>query len=230
MLAAPAADLQMRDEQERASFVRAQTRLTPIPLVPEISIHAAGELTPIWSATQTTLDLNDLEPPYWAFPWAGGQALARFVLDHPETVRGRRVFDFATGSGMIAIAACRAGAREVLAADIDPFACTAARLNMKSAGVRFEVSERDWVGDPLDGFDVVLVGDMFYERGPAERFDRWFNDLAAARREILAGDANRAYLPPGLECLARYDVPVSFDLESMEKRPTAVYRYPVKTV
>lgn len=220
----------MRDEQERIDFVRAQTRLTPVPLVPEISIHAAGELTPIWSATQSTLDLHDLEPPYWAFPWAGGQALARFVLDNPDTVRHRRVFDFATGSAMIAIAACRAGASHVLAADIDPFACTAARLNMKSAGVDFEVSERDWVGDPLDGFDVVLVGDMFYERDPAERFDRWFKDLAAARRDILAGDANRAYLPQGLERLARYDVPVSFDLESTDKRPAAVYRYPRETV
>lgn len=230
MLAAPLADRQMRDEHERVQFIRAQTRLTPVPLVPEISIHAATELTPLWSATQTTLDLHDLEPPYWAFPWAGGQALARFVLDHAETVRGLRVFDFATGSGILGIAAMLSGAKRVLAADIDLFACTAVRMNAEAAKVSLEVSSRDWVGDPLDDFDVVLVGDVFYERATGPGFDAWFRALAAARRVVLTGDPGRAYFPPCLERLAGYDVPVSFDLESAEAKPTGVFRYPVEKV
>ncbi len=220
----------MRDEQERVRFIRSQTQLSSVPLVPEIRVHAATEMTPLWSATQSTLDLHDLEPPFWAFPWAGGQALARFLLDHPEIVRGLTAFDFATGSGLVGIAACRAGARRVLAADIDAFACSAVRLNAEAADVSLEVSSRDWVGDPLDGFDVVLVGDVFYERAAGERFDAWFRALAATGRVVLTGDPGRAYLPAGLEELARYEVPVPFDLESTEAKPAGVYRYPREKV
>src|SRR5512139_3731106 len=119
----------MRTELERIAFVRTQTRVEPVPFILDMPLHTASELSPLWAATQTWLDVRELEPPYWAFPWAGGQALARFVLDHPGWVRGRRVLDFATGSGLCAIAAARAGALAVVATDIDPVAATAARLN-----------------------------------------------------------------------------------------------------
>lgn len=220
----------MRNEEERRTFIRAQTRLEPVPLAPEISIYAASLVTPLWTATQHTLDLCDLEPPFWAFAWAGGQALARFVLDRPELVRGRAVFDFSSGSALVGIAACLGGAARVLASDIDPVACTAALLNAMQAGVALEVSTEDRVGDPLDGFDVVLAGDVFYDRGAAERFHPWLRSLASSGKIVLVGDPGRAYFPAGLEPLETYDVPVPFDLESTSSKPATVYRYPDREV
>jgi predicted nicotinamide N-methyase len=220
----------MRNEEERQTFIRAQTRLEPVPLVPEISIYAASLVTPLWTATQETLDLHDLEPPFWAFAWAGGQALARFVLDNPEHVRGRVVFDFASGSGMVGIAAKMAGASRVLCSDIDTVACTATRLNAGAADLSIEASDADRVGELLDGFDVVLAGDVFYDRSAAERFGPWFEALAKRGRLVLVGDPGRAYFPGGLEALATYDVPVPFDLESTTTKPATVYRYPARAV
>lgn len=218
----------MRTELERIAFVRTQTRILPTPLIPDLPLHTASELSPLWAATQDWLDVQDLQPPFWAFPWAGGQALARFVLDHPGWVRGRRVLDFATGSGLCAIAAARAGARSVLATDIDPVAVTAARLNAELSRVEIAVDSTDVVGDPLDGFDVVLVGDAFYEQAPAARFHAWLTAVAP-RLEVLVGDPERAYLPAGLERLASYVVPVPEEVESKTTKATTIWRYPGRT-
>jgi predicted nicotinamide N-methyase len=142
-------------------------------------------------------------------------------------VRGRTAFDFASGSALVGIAACLAGAGRVVASDIDPFACTAARMNAELAGVILEPSAVDRVGDPLDGFDVVLAGDVFYDQSAAARFDPWFRALDEAGKLVLVGDPGRAYFPGGLTALRTYDVPVPFDLESAETKPATVYRYPV---
>ncbi len=216
----------MRSEHDKEAFICAQTRVEPVPLAPEISIWAASLVTPLWTATQATLDLHDLEPPFWAFAWAGGQALARFVLDEPTSVRGRTALDFASGSALVGIAACLSGAARVVASDIDPFACTAARLNAALAGVTLEPEGKDRVGDPLDGFDVILAGDVFYDQGAAARFDPWFRALDADGKLVLVGDPGRAYFPKGLLPVRTYQVPVPFDLESAETKPATVYRYP----
>ena len=220
----------MRSESDKEAFICSQTRVEPVPLTPEISLWSASLVTPLWTATQNTLDLHDLEPPFWAFAWAGGQALARFVLDQPEAVRGRTAFDFASGSALVGIAACLSGAARVVANDIDAFACTAARLNAALAGVTVEPCGDDRVGDPLPGFDVLLAGDVFYDQSAAARFDPWFRALDAAGKLVLVGDPGRAYFPGGLVSVRSYEVPVPFDLESTETKPATVYRYPVTEV
>lgn len=214
------------DDAERTRFIEQQTRLESPMLVPEIRLHAASELTPLWTATQSTLDLSDLEPPFWAFAWPGGQALARYVLDHSELVVGARVFDFAAGSGIVAIAAAKSGAACVTACDIDPLASVAARLNANASGVDIDVVSRDPVGEPLASVDVVLAGDVFYDRAAAARFDPWFRALAAAGRVVIVGDPGRAYLPPDLARVADYHVPVAFEVESTKSMRTTIWRYP----
>ncbi|HZY03191.1 MAG TPA: 50S ribosomal protein L11 methyltransferase [Anaeromyxobacteraceae bacterium] len=199
---------------ELLEFIRARTAPAPVPLAPEISLYTATELTPLWRATSAELEGWD-PSPYWAFPWAGGQALARFLLDHPEAVRGRRVFDFASGSGIGAIAAMRAGASRAVAADLDPMCQAAVQLN---AGLnRVEVGFRpgDAIGDPLEGFDLVLAGDVFYERSLADRALAWFRALARRGVRVLAGDPGRLYSPQqGMRDLASYDVPTTLEIES----------------
>lgn len=218
----------MRTELERIAFVRTQTRVVPVPLIPDLPLHTATELSPIWAATQSWMDVRELEPPYWAFPWPGGQALGRFVLDHPSWVRGKRVLDFATGSGLCAITAVRAGAATVLATDLDPVAITAAGLNAELSSVSFDARAVDLVGTELADVDVVLVGDVFYEQEPAARFDAWFRELAT-RVVVLVGDPGRTYLPTDLERLGVYDVPVQPEIESAVSRPTTIWRYPAPT-
>jgi predicted nicotinamide N-methyase len=206
----------------RAEFVRTRTALAPVPLVPEIAIHQATEVTPLWHATAAELDRWDASP-FWAFPWAGGQALARHVLDRPELVRGRRVFDFATGSGLVAIAAARAGASEAVAADLDPFCEAAVALNAAANGVAVGFRLGDALGAPLDGFDVVLAGDVFYERRLAEAGLPWLRALARQGRTVLVGDPGRIYSPSeGLEELAAYDVPTPLEIEDRPLRRTRV--------
>ena len=204
------------------AFVRARTRLAPVPLVPEIALWQATDVTPLWHATAGELVGWD-DAPYWAFPWAGGQALARHLLDQPGLVRGRRVFDFATGSGLVAIAAVRAGAAEAVAADVDPFCAAAVRLNAEANRVAVGFRAGDALGDPLDGFDVVLAGDVFYERALAEAALPWL--AAAARRGLtaLVGDPGRNYSPPaGLREIAAYDVPTPLEIEDRAVRRTRV--------
>jgi predicted nicotinamide N-methyase len=210
---------------DRRAFILANTELTAPPLLPEIPLHLATEVTPLWEATESTLATVNLPPPYWAFAWPGGRAVARHVLDVPELVAGKRVLDFAAGSGMIAIAAAKAGAAEVRAVEIDDFAATVIAMNAEANGVAVQTVCEDIVGRPLPGVDVVLAGDVCYERPMAERVISWFRGLARDGVLVIIGDPGRAYVPKtGLEALAKFAVPTSLDLEDREVRDTVVWR------
>lgn len=202
-------------------FIQANAIVMAPPLVPEIRLHLASEVVPLWRATEEELAANGLPPPYWAFAWAGGQALARYVLDHPETVRGKRVLDIGAGSGLVGLAAAKAGAADVLAADIDSFACAAIRLNAALNKRAITVTQQDLIG-AASLWDVILVGDLFYERPLAERLLAWLRPLAVP---ALLGDPGRNYFPKSdVEELARYKVQTTRDLEDREIRDTGVYR------
>lgn len=209
------------------AFIRANTRLRPVPLAPEIVLHVADEATELWQRTEEDLAEIGLPPPFWAFPWAGGQALARYVLDHPELVAGRRVLDFASGSGLVAIAAARAGAASVTASDLDAFAIAAIGLNAAANGVadRLAAVQADLIGsDPGDA--LVLAADIFYERDLAARVTDWLAGLHARGATVLLGDPGRSYLPRDrLAVLASYDVPVSRSLEDAEIKRSSVWRF-----
>jgi predicted nicotinamide N-methyase len=208
----------------RVAFVRAQTALTSPPLVPEIHLHLATEVTPLWRASETMLATKNVPPPYWAFAWPGGQALARYVLDRPATVRGRRVLDFAAGSGLVGIAAAQAPAGTVTAADIDAHAAAAIALNAAANRTTIDIVTEDLIGRP-SAWDVVLAGDVCYEQPMAERTLAWLRSLAAAGTEVLLGDPGRTYRPTdGLTELARYQVPTSLELETRTLCDTAVWR------
>ena len=211
--------------QAPADFIRANTRLQAPPLVPEVRLYLASEVVPLWEATETELAEQGLPPPFWAFAWAGGQALARYLLDHPEVVRGRRVLDFAAGSGLQGIAAKLAGAATVEAAEIDGFACAACRLNAEANGVEIAVREADIVGMANPGWDVVLAGDICYERPAAERITAWLRGLVTQDCLVLMGDPGRTYLPrQGLERIIAYGVKTSRELEDSDLRNAVVWR------
>ena len=206
-------------------FIRTNARLMAPPLVPEIKLHLASEVVPLWRATEEELAKEGVPPPYWAFAWAGGQALARYVLDHPALVRGRRVLDIGAGSGLVGLAAVKAGAAQVLAADIDAFACAAIRLNAVANHCALAVTQDDLIGK-VGSWDVILVGDLFYERPLAERLLAWLEPLGA---EALLGDPGRNYFPKAdVEKLASYSVRTTRDLEDREIRETGVYRLSFK--
>lgn len=208
----------------RADFIRANTTIASPPLVPEIRLHLASAITPLWQATEDTLTQGQVPPPFWAFAWAGGQALARYIIDHPETVADRDVLDLASGSGMVAIAAAKAGARHVTAADIDPFAVVATGLNAGLNGVSIQIESRDLLDRGPAGWGVVTAGDVCYEEPMASRVLAMLRRIAARGRTALLGDPGRAYLPrEGLAELARYTVPVSRELEDREAREGMVY-------
>jgi predicted nicotinamide N-methyase len=205
-------------------FVRRNTTITASPLVPEIRLHLATEITPIWQATEEVLARSALPPPFWAFAWAGGQALARYLLDHPEVVAGRSVLDFGAGSGLVAIAAARAGAACVLAAEIDHFAAAAIAANAALNGVTIAVTTANALDTADPGCEVVTAGDVCYERPMAERVTAWLRDLARRGGLVLLGDPGRAYLPShGLHERARYLVPTSRELEDRESRDGVVW-------
>ena len=205
-------------------FVRRNTTITASPLVPEIRLHLATEITPIWQATEEVLARSALPPPFWAFAWAGGQALARYLLDHPEVVAGRSVLDFGAGSGLVAIAAARAGAACVLAAEIDHFAAAAIAANAALNGVTIAVTTANGLDTADPGCEVVTAGDVCYERPMAERVTAWLRDLARRGDLVLLGDPGRAYLPShGLHERARYLVPTSRELEDRESRDGVVW-------
>ncbi len=207
-----------------SSFVRGQTALVAPPLVPEIRLHLAAEVTPLWRAAEAALAERDAPPPYWAFAWPGGQALARYVLDHPETVHGRRVLDFAAGSGLAAIAAARAGAAVVTAADIDVHAAAALGLNAAANAVGIRIVTEDLIDRP-SSWEVVLAGDVCYEQPMAGRTIVWLRALAAGETMVLLADPGRSYRPhDGLAELARYRVPTSLELETRTLCETAVWR------
>jgi predicted nicotinamide N-methyase len=208
-----------------ALFVHRNTAIAVPPLVPEIQLHLATEITPIWQATEETLARSGVPPPFWAFAWAGGQALARYVLDHPAEVAGRFVLDFGAGSGLVAIAAAKAGAARVLAAEIDHFAAAAIAMNATLNGVAVTVTTAD-VTDIFDPrWEVVVAGDVCYERPMAARVAQWLAALAERGSLVLLGDPGRTYLPAnGLRERARYVVPTSRELEDRDMRDGLVWQ------
>lgn len=213
------------DDRDLTDFIAANTVVAAPPLVPEIALHLASEITPLWHATEESLARSQLPPPYWAFAWAGGQALARHLLDHPALVAGKRVLDLGAGSGLVAVAAARAGARSASAAEIDPLACATIRLNAGLNRVAIAIESGDPIGRGAAPWDVVLAGDMCYERPLAERLVAWLRPLAARGLLVLLGDPGRAYLPKsGLVALARYTVPTSLELEDRASREAVVWR------
>ncbi len=208
-----------------ATFIRANTRLLAPPLVPEIMLHLAEESLPIWRRTEEELGAINVPPPYWAFAWAGGQALARYLLDEPGLLAGHRVLDLGAGSGLTAIAALKAGARDVLAADIDTVALEAVALNAAVNATDVRVTADDLLAAPPSGFDVVIVGDLFYERELADRVLTFIEHAVRQGSTVLIGDPQRSYFPRGrFEKLREYRVPVTRELEDSEIKLTAVWR------
>jgi predicted nicotinamide N-methyase len=213
------------DLAHSADFVRANTGVHPVPLCPEITLRIADEAFELWFRTEEELAAAGLPPPFWAFAWAGGQALARCVLDRPGWVVGRRVLDLGAGSGLVGIAAMRAGATSVVAADTDPWACVACAINAEENGVRLEVTNEDLLGGPAGGYDTVLVGDLFYDRDAAPRVAAFIRRAASSGADVLIGDPGRSYLPrSGLTRLFEYRVPVTRALEDADIKRTLVWR------
>ncbi len=209
-----------------ARFVRDNTVTVAASLVPEITLHLASEVTPLWHATEAALEKEGLPPPYWAFAWPGGQTFARLLLDRPELVRGRTVLDFAAGCGIAAIAAVKSGAVRVTACDIDSFATAAIGLNAALNDVALDITDSDLLAAPPASWDLILAGDVCYERPMAERTLVWLNQAVAHGAEVLIADPGRAYLPKGgLLEIGRYDVPTSLDLENRKIMTTVIYRY-----
>jgi predicted nicotinamide N-methyase len=206
------------------AFIRANARLNSPPLVPEILLHLADEALPLWEKTEEELQAIGLPPPYWAFAWAGGQALARYVLDNPGIIAGRTVLDVASGSGLVAIAAAKAGARKVQASEIDSIACAAIAANAEANGAAVTVVERDAIGAD-DGWEILLVGDAFYEKPLADRLLPWIDALASRGALVLLGDPGRSYFPKDrFEHVATYEVPVTRALEDSKIKKTSVWR------
>lgn len=206
------------------AFIRENTRVNAPSHVPELRLHLADDAVSLWELTEEELGQLGLAAPFWAFAWAGGQALARYLLDHPETVRGKRVLDVASGSGLVAIAAMKAGAVHARAVDIDSFAAHAALLNATLNGVTVETDDRDPVGAPTHA-EIILIGDLFYDRDLAPRVLAWIETLEAAGKTVLIGDPGRTYLPRDrLEHVAAYDVPVTRALEDAEVKRAVVWR------
>ena len=207
---------------QRRAFILEHTSAAAAPIVPEITLRTGGLSMPLWEAAALTDARPAVPPPYWAWAWAGGQALARHVLDHPDLVRGQRVVDVGCGGGIVAIAAARAGATSVRAIDLEIFAIEACRLNAEANGVTLELEEADPVGTDA-GWDVVLVGDLWYEFELAARIAPWLRELAGRGALVLTGDPGRAHLPgSGLDELARYDVPTIEDLEDVTTKTVRV--------
>ena len=214
-----------RGAEERAAFVRDNTRLLVPPLTPELRLHLADEAVPLWRKTEENLGEMGLPPPFWAFAWAGGQALARYILDNPDLVAGKRVLDFASGSGLVAIAAAMAGAGAVEASEIDAFAEIAIAINATENAVAVTALAEDVVGADR-GWDVVLAGDVSYQKDMAEAATAWLERLAARGALVLIGDPRRSYLAlDRLECLIEYRVPVTRELEDSEIKRTGVFRF-----
>lgn len=213
--------------QPGPEIIRTGTELRSMPLLPEIRLHQAGDPISMWQQTEQAAGRDDLDPPFWAFPWAGGQALARYLLDHPETVLGRRVIDVASGSGLVAIAAARAGAAIVTAYDTDPLAASAIGINAAVNGVTVRAVCADILGEdgpPSPGADLVLAADAFYERDLAGQVTEFLGRCRDRGAGVLVGDLGRRYLPYSrLSALASYDVPGLGALESRDVVRTTVW-------
>ncbi|ATQ44208.1 class I SAM-dependent methyltransferase [Caulobacter mirabilis] len=213
---------------DRRAFIVENTRLQAPPHTPELTLQLADEVTAIWRLTEEELEKIGLPPPFWAFAWAGGQALARYVLDHPQVVAGKRVVDFATGSGIVAIAAMKAGAAGVLAADIDVFCGAAVALNAEANGVAVDFTDTNLLdAAPAEDAEVFLAGDICYEGPLARRVLEWLGAARARGATVLIGDPGRTYFPKdGLEKLAEYQVPTTRELEDYEVKKTSVWAMP----
>jgi predicted nicotinamide N-methyase len=215
------------DLSARKAFIVANTRLQRPPHAPEIVLHLADEITPIWRMTEEALGEMGVPPPFWAFAWAGGQGVARYVLDHPEEVAGRRVLDMATGSGLVAIAAMKAGAASVSGADIDDFCEAAVSLNALANQVVVTFTADNLLDRAPPRVDVILAGDIAYEKPMAERMFAWLALAHAAGTRVIVGDPGRSYFPrDGLVRLAEYQVPTTRELEDMEVKKTGVWTFP----
>ncbi len=207
------------------AFIRENTALLAPPLVPEILLHLAAESLPIWRKTEDELGEMNVPPPYWAFAWAGGQAVSRYILDNPALVAGRTVLDLGSGAGLAAIAAAMAGAADVLAADIDAVSLAAATINAAANNVTIRTTTDDLLAAPPPAFDVIIVGDLFYERALADLVLAFIAAARARRPLVLIGDPQRSYFPRGrFEKLAEYRVPVTRELEDSEIKVTAVWK------
>lgn len=206
-----------------AAFIRANTTLKAPPHVPELRLHLADEAHDLWLKTEEELGVIGLPPPFWAFAWAGGQGLARHLLDHPDLVHGKTVLDFASGSGIVAIAAALAGARKIVACDIDAWACEAARLNASANNVALDIREGDLLG--ARAFEVIVAGDVFYDREMTASAWPRLQKAAAEGAAVFVGDPGRSYVPKsGLTALATYEVPVLTSLEDADVKKTTVWR------
>ena len=207
-----------------AAFIVANTRLQPVPHAPEISLWLADEVTPIWRLTEEELGQMGLPPPFWAFAWAGGQALARWLLDNPHQVAGRSVLDFAAGSGLVGIAAMKAGAASALGADIDPFCGAAVALNADANGVEVAFTSHNLLDAPPPAVDLICAGDVCYEKPMADQVLAWLHQARAQGSTVLIGDPGRTYFPrTGLTHLAEYQVPTTRELEDFEIKRTSVW-------
>lgn len=219
----------MRAAGEAEAFLRAQTVLSAASMVPEIPLYLASEITPIWQATEAWLTESGIEPPFWAFAWPGSQVLARMVLDEPGRVAGRRVLDFAAGCGLAAVACALAGALSVEAAEIDPLAVAATRLNAAENGVAVIAETRDVVGDACR-WDLILCGDVCYEAPMTGHILPWLRRMAAEGAEVWIADPGRAYLPrEAMEPIATMTVPTTLELEDRPERRVTVYRLGVES-
>lgn len=207
------------------AFVRNHTRLEPLPDVPGVRLHVADDVMSVMSLAGEVLGQADPPLPFWAFPWAGGLAVSRYLQDHPDEVSGRHVVDVASGSGLCAIVALKLGAASAQAVDIDPLAEAAVALNARANGVRIGFSRHDILGEEPPVCDVILAGDVCYEEIMAERMVGWLRRAAERGTHVLVGDPGRAYLPSGMTCLATYRVSTSRELENTEVKPSAVYTF-----
>jgi predicted nicotinamide N-methyase len=211
--------------RDPAAFIRANTAVAAPPLTPEIRLWLADEAIALWEAGEAELEASGLPPPFWAFAWAGGQALARYLLDHADEVAGKRVLDFAAGSGLQAIAAAKAGAAAVEASEVDPFAAAAIGLNAELNGVEVAVTEGDVINSGLSDWDLILAGDVFYERDLASRAEPWLRRLSGQGVTVLVGDPGRGFLPQaGLERVVAYAVKTDRALEDTDVRNAVVWR------
>ena len=215
-------------EADYAAFIRANTRPFAVPSLPDIRLYQADEVTPLWLMTEQDMDKDRLAPPFWAFAWAGGQALATYVFDHPDVVAGRRVLDLACGSGLVGIAAARAGAAQVICNDIDPYAEAAVALNADLNGVHIDFLSGDLLAGPSPDVDIILAGDICYEKAMTGAMLTFLGRAMGKNVTVLVGDPHRTYFPSegsggGFRKLADYSVRTIADIEDVAEKPAAVW-------